>query len=62
MKNKIISKQDELIYSYQGFKKWVLKHTPEIEQSRRGKDWLYAINERESELAALEMDLIVINK
>jgi len=51
---KAIAKKDrEIIYAYQGFTKWVLRHT-QIQESQRGKDWLHAIDERESELAALE--------
>ncbi len=37
----------DLIESYQRFTKWVLRQTPEIEQSQRGKDCLTEIDERE---------------
>ena len=52
----ICEKQKELITTYQIFTKWVLRHTPEIEQSQRGKDCLEFIDKNESELAQLESE------
>jgi hypothetical protein len=51
-----MNKKDELIQSYQRFIKWVLRHTPEIEESERGRDYLFEIDQREKAIQHQEPD------
>jgi hypothetical protein len=59
MKYEIKAEQlEKLIESYQRFTKWVLKHNPEIKESQRGKDHLKEIDDRESDIATIERQLL----
>jgi hypothetical protein len=56
-KQQIIEKYQIAIRKYQLFTNWVLKHTPEIEQSQRGKDHIAEINKAELAIRAMESEL-----
>jgi hypothetical protein len=45
---------EKLITAYQIFTKWVLRHTPEIKESQRGKDCLQYIDEIEAQIRLSE--------
>jgi hypothetical protein len=47
-KEQVIEILRQLIGYYQSFTKWVLRHTPEIQESQRGKDWLADIDRLEA--------------
>ena len=44
----------KLIDRYQSFTKWVLRHTPEIKESQRGKDYLKEIDSVKLEIVEFE--------
>lgn len=50
----IIQKQKELISRHKSFVKWMLKYTPEILESERGRNFIAECEDVESELSLLQ--------
>jgi len=54
IKDQIIEKQEELNSRHKSFVNWMLKYTPEILDSERGRNFIAEVEDVESELASLK--------